>query len=324
MRRRAIQRKVGLGMYYLSLVIFFVILFALALALFLKKNIAFVIVLLNLGVFCFQLIYERILGQASAALLGFSPSYVSDISQADYSYTLITSLFTHANFFHLLMNLLGLIIFGIPLQARIGNIRFSKYYFLSGIGAAIFYSLGNWGVHLYLIGASGCVFGILGAYASLYPNEKMSLLLFFIPLPPMRIRYLALLYAGIELILFIISIPGDTIAHLAHLGGLIVGGLLGLLDSGSKGRVFTEGSNYSINKEKTEIDIESLSDLNQNHGLDTALEELSKPSALEVQNSWIDLIEKKGRCRKCTSGVRREGDVFRCSCGKEYPIFRKR
>ena len=81
----------------------------------------------------------------------------------------------------------------------------------------------NLAVNLPTVGASGAVYGILLAFGMLFPNEQM----FVFPLPvPIKAKYFVVGYAVIELLLGIADRPGDSIAHFAHLGGMLFGFLL--------------------------------------------------------------------------------------------------
>lgn len=138
---------------------------------------------------------------------------------AFYPWQLVTYMFLHGNFSHILFNLFALWIFGQHIENLWGTKRFVIYYFLCGIGAALF--------HLVLapspvIGASGAVFGILLAYGVTFPNRQIFLL--FPPIP-IKAKYLVIGYGIFELINGISSLQ-TGIAHFAHLGGMLVGFVL--------------------------------------------------------------------------------------------------
>ena len=135
---------------------------------------------------------------------------------------LVTSAFLHADPMHLLVNMFGLWMFGSDVERALGGGRFLRLYFLSALTAALAQIV----VTALLqqtaptLGASGAVFGILGAFALLYPNRVIVLLIPPIPLPA---RMFVFLYAAIELALGVLGTQAG-VAHFAHLGGL-VGGL---------------------------------------------------------------------------------------------------
>jgi len=148
---------------------------------------------------------------------------------------IVTHMFMHANFNHLLFNMFALYMFGSALEAYLGPKRFLTFYLLSGIGALCLYmlvlhfelsSLTGFQyqrfVNTPMLGASGAVFGLLAGYGMVFPNNRIMLL---IPPIPMKAKYFVMIYAGIELA-FGVSRINDGVAHFAHLGGAIVGALI--------------------------------------------------------------------------------------------------
>lgn len=167
-------------------------------------------------------------------------------------YQYITSMFMHANFSHILFNMFGLWIFGVMLENAFGTKRFLIFYLISGIGASLIYQV--WGSiaqynHFvgevpgifealktyppggYLIGASGAVYGVLMGAALLFPNTEMYMM--FIPIP-VKLKWLAIFYGGMELYSSFHIASGDNIAHFAHVGGMIFGFILVKLYSRDK------------------------------------------------------------------------------------------
>ena len=143
---------------------------------------------------------------------------------------LVTYGFLHdpANLFHLLFNMLALVMFGAPLEYTWGNKRYATYYFTCVVGAGLcqlavgWWELQHGGSVAPTVGASGGVFGLLLAYGMLFPNQRVMLL---IPPIPMRARTLVIVYGVIELLLGVSGAqPG--VAHFAHLGGMLFGWLL--------------------------------------------------------------------------------------------------
>lgn len=125
---------------------------------------------------------------------------------------------------HIGFNMFALWIFGRPLANDFGTDRFLIYYFGCMVGAGIVqlvFSAATGSISP-TIGASGSVFGLLLAYGMLYPNRTLMLL--FPPIP-IKAKYFVLIYGAIELTLGI-WLPGSSIAHFAHLGGMATGYLL--------------------------------------------------------------------------------------------------
>ena len=136
--------------------------------------------------------------------------------------------FMHGNFTHLLFNLLALYMFGAPLEHVWGQRRFLIYFGVCVVGAGLLQlGVGAWmlarGGEAYpTVGASGGVFGLLLAYAMLFPNNRVMLL--FPPIP-MKARTFVIVYGITELVLGWTGWqPG--VAHFAHLGGMLFGWLL--------------------------------------------------------------------------------------------------
>lgn len=134
----------------------------------------------------------------------------------------VTYLFLHAGVLHLVFNMFVLWTFGRDVEAALGTRRFVAFYLLCGAGAGLC-AYAFYPPPAVILGASGAVFGVMTAFAMLYPDRVLTLLVFFVIPVRMKARQLVLLFAGIEL-LFVVSNPyGGVIAHFAHLGGALCG-----------------------------------------------------------------------------------------------------
>ena len=145
-----------------------------------------------------------------------------------------TYMFLHANFSHILFNMLAVWMFGATLENAWGPRRYLIFYLVCGLGAAFIQEC-VWSLmpfhplqleFLNTIGASGAVFGILFAFGWLFPDTPMFIL--FIPIP-IRARTIVILYALVELFAGMGNMMGthiDNVAHFAHLGGMLFGWLL--------------------------------------------------------------------------------------------------
>jgi len=131
---------------------------------------------------------------------------------------LVTYMFLHGGFFHLLINMLYLFMFGSSLERAWGRRFFFKYYMVTGVGAALVWVLVQHGSRVPTLGASGAVFAILLAFGMMYPNS--TLLLFFVL--PVKAKYLVAALIGFEVIYAVQSLD-DGIAHLIHLAGAGIG-----------------------------------------------------------------------------------------------------
>ncbi len=143
-----------------------------------------------------------------------------------------TYLFIHGGLMHLFSNMLGLYFFGNELEARLGRQRFLLLYFgaglLGGLGWLILSSRSD----AVCIGASGAVFGIIGAFAAIYPHRQITLLVFFILPVTLTARTLALIFGGVSLLLLRSNAGG--IAHAAHLAGGVAGYIYGMRVAGTR------------------------------------------------------------------------------------------
>lgn len=187
------------------------------------------LIVINILVF----IYEYTLSQETLRLtierFGIVPYYLTHLSYAlDPSgiprfYTLITSTFFHGGILHLAFNMLFFWIFGNNIEDVLGHIKFILFYLLSGIIAGISQALITPHSTVPIIGASGAVAGILGAYLVLYPRARiLTLFWFFFFIRIVRIPtvvflgfwfLIQILYAG----------TGGGVAWFAHIGGFIAG-----------------------------------------------------------------------------------------------------
>ena len=163
-------------------------------------------------------------------------------------YQFLTYMFLHGSFTHILFNMFALWMFGSVIERVWGPKKFLFYYIVCGVGAGIVQELVQYGnyvaqgldayqyvnmggaqisMNAYInmwttIGASGAVYGILLAFGMIFPNER----LFIIPFPfPIKAKWLIVGYIAIELF-SALSGPGDGVAHMAHLGGMLFGFLL--------------------------------------------------------------------------------------------------
>ena len=143
---------------------------------------------------------------------------------------LLTSLFLHADWLHLGFNMLFLWVFGNNIEERLGRIRFLPFFLLCGLIASLAQVLVDPDSDIPLIGASGAISGVLGAYLVLYPKVRVwtvVLPLFFLPfkLPAwiwLLIYFaLQLLYLGDDA-----TAGGGGVAYMAHIGGFIAGAVL--------------------------------------------------------------------------------------------------
>jgi membrane associated rhomboid family serine protease len=140
--------------------------------------------------------------------------------------TLLTSMFLHGSLFHLLGNMLYLWIFGNNIEDRLGPVRFPLFYLLSGIAAALTHILFQPGSRVPMIGASGAIAGVLGAYWLLFPRARVKtfvFLVFYIDVVPIP----AAIVLGLWFLAQVLNVGmGGGVAWFAHIGGFLSGLLL--------------------------------------------------------------------------------------------------
>ena len=129
-----------------------------------------------------------------------------------------TYMFLHDGFFHILLNMIFLWMFGKDIEQYWGKIAFYKYYFITGTGSGLLNAVFHYKSAIPVVGASGAVFGILLAFAMLYPNRTVLLY----GLVPMKVKHLVIGLAVIALVSSIIM-KDSRISHLTHLSGMITG-----------------------------------------------------------------------------------------------------
>jgi membrane associated rhomboid family serine protease len=151
--------------------------------------------------------------------------------QASPLLSLLLSIFMHGSWLHLLGNMLFLWIFGNNVEDRLGPVKFIFFYLLCGVGASLVHVVFNLNSLTPVIGASGAVSGVMGAYLLLFPNARIRTLVFiFILVTTLDIP--AAVFLVIWFVFQFFYAGGGSIAWLAHVGGFIVGMMLlkGFLD----------------------------------------------------------------------------------------------
>jgi len=201
------------------------------------KSFPFVTIILisiNAVVFLYQLSLNNVSGKVFVFTYGAIPYELMNsinLPLTPYipnSVTLFTSMFLHGGLFHLGGNMLYLWIFGNNIEDSMGHIKFVVFYVICGIAAVFAHTVINPGSKIPMIGASGAIAGVLGAYILLFPRAKVSTLIFFgffiriIEIP-------ALIMIGFWIVIQFLSgamsagVQGGGIAYFAHIGGFLAG-----------------------------------------------------------------------------------------------------
>jgi membrane associated rhomboid family serine protease len=174
------------------------------------------LIIINVAVFMVQ-VFAGLGARRIEPLFGLTPSLAVGNF---WIWQVATYMFLHSPHWltHLLLNMLMLWMFGTEVERIWGTRAFLKYYFVCGIGAGIVTCMVIPFWHNTTIGASGAVFGVMLAYALIFPNRQILLWFIF----PMRAKSFVLLCTGIELF-SLLSLGDDGVAHFAHLGGMLFG-----------------------------------------------------------------------------------------------------
>lgn len=160
-------------------------------------------------------------------------------------YQVITHMFMHGSFLHILFNMFGLWMFGTTVERIWGPKRFLIFYFLCGIGAALV-QMASYAYNFRVIdsmvlsmdqlnqynemlrrnatvGASGAIMGVLAAFGYMFPNTEMMIM----PIPvPVKAKWAIIGIIALDVFSGIAGSPGDNVAHFAHVGGALTGFLI--------------------------------------------------------------------------------------------------
>lgn len=186
-----------------------------------------VVIIINVIVFLIELSQ----GQAFIERWAFVPARFLEAPAANLL-TLFTSMFMHGGWMHLIGNMLYLWIFGDNIESHFGHIWFIGFYVLSGIAATFSQLMISMESSVPLLGASGAIAGVLGAYLLLFPKRKVRVLM-----GRRVVQMSAIIVIGFWFLLqvfrsflsFSESAGGGGVAYLAHVGGFLAGLLLALI-----------------------------------------------------------------------------------------------
>ncbi len=133
-----------------------------------------------------------------------------------------TYMFLHGGIFHILFNMLFLWFFGREVEYYIGAKYFTRLYIAAGLAGAALWMVFNFSSRVPVIGASAAVLGCVIAFATLFPEREITLLVFFVLPVRLKAKYLAFITVAIDAVMFLTQ-PNSHVAHLAHLGGAALG-----------------------------------------------------------------------------------------------------
>jgi membrane associated rhomboid family serine protease len=186
------------------------------------------VVALNIGVFLFQVFsspglahYVQRMGVIPYEITHFET--LAEGVRLSPPLTLVAALFIHGGLFHLLGNMLFLWVFGNNVEDFLGPLRFVFFYLLCGLGASLVQVMVSPNSRVPMIGASGAIAGVLGAYFLLYPSARvltLVFLFFFIRVVPIPAAFVL----GLWFVLQLLNVGmGGGVAWFAHIGGFLIG-----------------------------------------------------------------------------------------------------
>jgi membrane associated rhomboid family serine protease len=176
------------------------------------------ILLATVAVFVVQSVLDGLAGGAATGLLGLS---VSGLKRG-FLWQIFTYLFVHGSVAHVLLNMLALFFMGPETERAIGTRHFVALYLVSGMLGGLGWLLLSDAPWAVCVGASGAVFGVIAAFAALFPNRPITLLVFYVLPVTMKAWVLAAVLAATELMFLLGSVSGG-IAYAAHLAGGVAG-----------------------------------------------------------------------------------------------------
>lgn len=169
------------------------------------------------------LIPARFMGEAKLTLA--EAAWLENPLPVPGQFTLVSYMFLHGSFFHLLGNMLFLWVFGDNVEDAMGHVRFVMFYLMCGIFAGLAHTFIAPDSDAPLIGASGATAGIIAAYLMLHPKVKVWVLVLF--RIPLRVTAAWALGFWVALQLYnVVARPGDGVSWWAHIGGLAAGAVL--------------------------------------------------------------------------------------------------
>lgn len=288
-----------------------------------------ILILTNIAVFFLQWIQYNVSGDLDPNNylyeLGFSADYMVS---GTYPWAIVTSIFVHGGFMHILGNMLFLGLMGMPFEERIGRTKFVIIYFAAGIlaniGDALFtiaqYGIESGEAEIIGIGASGAIFGMLGGFAILYPRDEIAMIIppFFLPRVPVWVA--AFCYGFYETFAVYLA-PADSIGHVAHVIGFIVGVTLAPIVAKTEERRVAK-IDYTLLRELLNFEV--------NAGLHSTVEKVIVADIDQVRQAWWEDLVAKVRCPRCQSlsgqgGIVPGGHGLICEkCGYNLDIRKRK
>jgi len=270
----------------------------------LRKNAVMYLSISFVAVYIIELLVYHL--QGIEGLVNFFNLFACKSSILDWG--IVTGIYLHSiSPAHIFFNILIFFLIGMPFERRVGSFKFTLIFLISGILANIGYSLflQLYGIDSFLVGASGAIFGIMGAFLILYPNDEITMFLGPILMPRVKVKYAVLAFMAVEFLASFMWIH-DNVAHGAHVIGAVSGAVIAYsLRNYKVGEISLKRVNYAVLEELA--DTKELRDIY--HRIRSEDDEI-------IRNSWIlEFFRKK------YGDAEFDGKYVKSS-GKRYKIFR--
>ncbi|MBN1280556.1 MAG: rhomboid family intramembrane serine protease [Candidatus Thermoplasmatota archaeon] len=236
--------------------------------------------------------------------LGFQPVFLT-VELSPNLYTLFTSMFVHSDFLHILGNMFVFFFMGVAFEQRVGRKKFLAIYLISGVCGALTHTVLHLEDTIVLVGASGAIFGILGAFAYAYPRDEvvMPVPLGIMVIMRIKVIYATILFAILETVIVIFS-GQDNVAHFAHLGGLASGVIIAALLLRNTVRTtrhpnVARAPDYMRIGDSDQLNFSHLRQLVRTPELDTIFQRIEHENVRQVRDMWLDHFLEKITCPVC-------------------------
>lgn len=189
------------------------------------------LIIINTAVF----LWETTLSRSMLYSVFFNSLVPCTVGQAPLLNTVFGSLFSmflHGGWVHLAGNMVFLMVFGPHVEEYFGHRLYLLFYIAAGFGSALLHTLFNLNVCIPVVGASGAIFGVMGAFILLYPGTRIQLLTFFVRIPMGLIKLPALVLIGLYFVINLLdglfALAGaassmNGVAVWGHIGGFVAG-----------------------------------------------------------------------------------------------------
>jgi membrane associated rhomboid family serine protease len=210
------------------------------------------LIVVNVVVF----LYEAMLSQAALEQFIYNFGVIpAQIVQGEGLGTLLTSMFLHGGWLHLISNMLFLWVFGDNIEAVLGKVGYLAFYLAGGLAASAAHILFNMDSTIPSVGASGAIAAIMGAYIVMFPNSQVKLLVLGRGAGMTRVTALVFLgiWAVMQLFSGLASLGVETaqtggVAFWAHIGGFVFGLVVGFLFRGAAANRLEFGGGRTLSR----------------------------------------------------------------------------